>query len=375
MPLVSVVIPNWNGARLLPTCLDATLAQMPGDLEVIVADDGSTDESVEIVAERFPGVQLVRLPTNRGFTIAANAGIEASGGEFVALLNNDAEMEPRCLEELVRAIRGDSRLGMCAPKMVYYDEPKTINSAGHACNPDGVVVDIGRGQPDGPWFDQPREVLGACAGAALYRREMLEEIGLFDESLVMSFEDADLNWRAQWAGWRCRYVPTAVVKHREGSSRGIASRRSVLLGLRNTIILWVKDWPAASLLWHLQGIWRGLRRAMASLMFRGYGGVLPAVLLGVVCQMPTMLSRRRRIRRRRAVAAARFEQLVSSSPRETSLTPFDSGVRLGMVRLTQQACAGALSLLILLLVLGAATLVDLTERRADGRRRPPPAKR
>ena len=375
MPLVSVVIPNWNGARLLPTCLNAVLAQMPGDREVIVADDGSTDESVEILAERFPEVQVVRLPTNRGFAIAANAGIRASSGDFVFLLNNDAEMEPGCLGELVRAIGGDSRLGICATKMVYCDNPSLINSAGHACGPDGVVVDIGRGQPDGPLFSQSREVLGACAGAALYRRRMLDEIGLFDESFVMSFEDADLSWRAQWAGWRCRYVPTAVVRHREGSSRGIASRRSVALGLRNTVLVWAKDWPAMSLLRHLRDMWRGLRRAMASLMFRGYGGVLPAVLWGVVSQMPTMLSHRRRIRRRRAVAAARFEELVSGSSREIPLTPFDSGVRLGMVRLTQQACAGALSLLILLPVLGAAALVDLTETRADGRRRPPPAKR
>lgn len=374
-PLLSVVVLNWNGAHLLPVCLDSLRAQTVQGFELIVADNGSTDGSLELLADRYPEAQVIRFPGNMGFSMAVNAGIRAGRGEFAALLNNDTELDQRYLEELVGAIQSDERLGMCAPKMVYYDDPSLINSAGHACGPDGVVVDIGRGRPDGPWFGRPREVLGACAGAALYRRRMLEEIGLFDESFFISFEDADLNWRAQWAGWRCRYVPTAIVRHREGVSREIRSGRAVYLGLRNTIHVWVKDWPALSLLRHLAGIWRGLRRSMASLMFRGYGGVLPAVLWGVVSQMPVMLARRRRIRRTRTVPAARFEELVSGSSREIPLTPFDSGVRLGMVRLVQQACAGALSLLILLLVLSAAALVDLTEKRADGRRRPPPAKR
>jgi hypothetical protein len=369
MSSVSVVIPSWNGEHLLPACLDSIRAQTARDFEIIVSDDASTDGSAELVSQRYPEATLIRSPRNRGFAAAANAGVRASQGDFIFLLNNDVALDPRCLEELLRPIETDPGLGACAPKMVYYDNPSLINSAGHACGPDGVVVDIGRGQPDGAWFNRPREVLGACAGAALYRRRMLDEIGLFDESFVMSFEDADLSWRAQWAGWRCRYVPTAVVRHREGASRGIASKRSAVLGMRNTVHVWVKDWPSVSLLRHLRDMWRGLRRAMASLMFRGYGGVLPAVLWGVLSKMPAMLSRRRRIRQRRAVPVARFEELVSGPPQEVVLTPFDSGLRLGMVRLIQQARAGALSLLILLLVVGMAALTDVTEAMGSGRTR------
>jgi len=202
MPLLSVIVLNWDGAHLLPTCLESVRAQTLQDFGIIVADNGSTDGSLQLLADRYPEVRVIRFPGNMGFSIAVNAGIQASGGEFIALLNNDTELDPRYLEELVSAIRQDDQLGMCAPKMVYYDDPTIINSAGHACRPDGVVVDIGRGEPDGPWFGRPREVLGACAGAALYRRRMLEEIGLFDESFFISFEDADLDWRAQWAGWR-----------------------------------------------------------------------------------------------------------------------------------------------------------------------------
>ena len=369
MPAVSVVIPNWNGEHLLPVCLDSIRAQTMRDFEIIVCDDASTDGSVELVSQKYPEARVIRAPLNRGFAAAANAGVRASQGDFIFLLNNDVALDPRCLEELLGAIETDDGVGACAPKMIYYDNPSVINSAGHACGPDGVVVDIGRRQPDSDWFNLPREVLGACAGAAIYRRRMLDQIGLFDESFVMSFEDADLSWRAQWAGWRCRYVPTAVVRHREGASRGIASRWSVAFGLRNTVHVWVKDWPAVSLLRRLRDMWRGLRRAMASLVFRGYGGVLPAVLWGVVSRMPAMLSRRRGIRQRRAVPVARFEELVSGPPQEVVLKPFDSGLRLGVVRVIQQAYLGAFSLLILLLVVGMAAVTDVTEAIGSGRTR------
>ncbi len=321
MPKVSVVVLNWNGAHLLPDCLDSIRHQTFRDFEIIMPDNGSTDGSVELVNERYPEVNVVRFSKNFGFSRPVNEGIRRSRGEFIALLNNDTELDARYLEELVKAIAVDPGLGMCTPKMVYYDDPSLINSAGHACGPDGVVVDIGRGQPDAPWFNQPREILGACAGAALYRRKMLEEIGLFDRDFFISFEDADLNWRAQWAGWRARYVPTAVIKHREGVSREIRSKRAVFLGLRNTVHVWAKDWPLSSLLRHVLGLWRGLRTACSSLMRRGDGTVLPLALLGAFAQMPRMLSRRRAIRRRRAAPVARFEELLAMGARHTRRPP------------------------------------------------------
>jgi GT2 family glycosyltransferase len=323
MPAISVVVPNWNGAHLLPVCLDSLQAQTFGDVEVVVVDDGSTDESVTLVEERYPEVRVVRLSRNVGFCRAANAGLRASRGEFAALINNDTELEPRCLEELVAAMRADPGLGICAPKMVYYDDPGTINSAGHACGPDGVVVDIGRGQPDGEWFARPREVLGACAGAALYRRRMLDEIGLFDPDFVMSLEDADLSWRAQLAGWRARYVPAAVVKHREGASRGIGSRRAVLLGLRNTVHVWAKDWPLGALVRHLPALWMGWRAAGAAMVRRGQGDLLPAAAAGALAQMPRMLARRRVIQRRRALRRDGFEHLLALGERHTRRPPED----------------------------------------------------
>ncbi|MBN1460851.1 MAG: glycosyltransferase family 2 protein, partial [Armatimonadetes bacterium] len=198
-----------------------------------------------------------------------------------------------------------------------------INSAGHACRPDGVVVDIGRGQPDGGWFAHAREVLGVCAGAALYRRSMLEEIGLFDPDFFISFEDADLNWRAQWAGWRARYVPTAIIKHREGVSREIRSPRAVFLGLRNTAHVWAKDWPTSALLRRFPSLWRGWRKDTAALMRRGFGGTVVMATVASLFRLPRMLVRRRRILATRAVSSERFEALLHMGERHTQVPPED----------------------------------------------------
>ena len=322
-PAVSVVVLNWNGAHLLPACLDSVRGQTLDDLEIIMPDNGSTDGSLELVAERYPEVRVIRFPRNMGFCLAVNAGLRASRGEFVALLNNDTELDPRYLEELVSAMRADSGVGICAPKMVYHEDPGLINSAGHACRPEGVVVDIGRRERDGEWFDRPREVLGACAGAALYRRRMLEEVGLFDPDFFITYEDVDLNWRAQGAGWRARYVPSAVVKHREGVSRGIRSRRAAFLGRRNTAHVWTKDWPLGSLLRHLPAIWGGWRRSGLALVRQGRGDLLPAVVWGVLVQTPRMLSRRREIRRGRTAERGRFEELLARGERHTRRPPED----------------------------------------------------
>jgi hypothetical protein len=316
-PEISVVIPNWNGIHLLPTCLRSLHAQRFKDFEVIVSDDGSTDDSPDLIARDYPEVRLLRSPANRGFCQAANAGLRASRGRLVMLLNNDTEADPECLGELAAAMNSDKSLGICAAKLVYSDDPSLINAAGHACRPDGVVVDIGRGRPDGEWFSTPREVLGGSGGAVLYRRRMLDEIGLFDPAFITSVEDVDLDWRAQWAGWRAAYVPTAVVKHREGISREITGPRAIFLGLRNTAFVWVKDWPVPSLVRHFGDMWRGLCANTFSSIRRGYAGLLPAVVWSLLVHMPRMMSRRRRLRRSRRVPPARFEAMLALGAQQT----------------------------------------------------------
>jgi len=323
MPSISVALLNWNGAHLLPTCLDSLRSQTFRDFDIIMSDNGSSDGSLELIARHYPEVQVIRFPRNIGFCLAVNAGIRASRGEFIFTLNNDTKLDPRCLEELVRAMRSDPGIGICAPKMLYYDDPALINSAGHACAEDMVVVDIGRGDPDGEWFDRSREVLGACAGAALYRKAMLDHIGLFDPDFFISYEDIDLGWRAQWAGWRARYVPAAVVLHREGVTRQIRGRRSLFLAARNIVHVWTKNWPLRLLLKHLPAASRGWRRRVRLVVDCGQPDLVPALMWSLLAQTPRMLVRRCQIRRTRAVPSARLEELIALGRRHTRQPPED----------------------------------------------------
>ncbi|MBI2940622.1 MAG: glycosyltransferase family 2 protein [Chloroflexi bacterium] len=219
-PAVTVIVPNFNGARHLAVCLPSLHRQTHPDFATLVVDDASTDASRELVGHEFPGVQMIELPRNRGFVAAVNAGIRATASPIVALLNNDTEPEPRWLEELCRPLATDPTVGFCASKLLLFDRREVIHSAGDFYGFDGVPGNRGVWQTDRGQYDREEDVFGACGGAAAYRRAMLEQIGLFDEDLWMYCEDVDLSWRAQLAGWRCRFVPTARVYHRLSATGG-----------------------------------------------------------------------------------------------------------------------------------------------------------
>lgn len=244
-PLVSVIIPNWNGAALLPACLDSLRAQTYRRLEIIVVDNASTDNSAALVRERYPEVRLIVLPENRGLTGGVNAGIRAAQGEIIALLNNDAEAEPAWVEALVQALEAHPEAGSAASKMLLYDRRDVLNSAGDTYGLDGIPGNRGVWERDVGQYDADIEVFGACGGAAAYRRAMLEEIGLFDEELFMYCEDVDLAWRAQIAGYRCVFAPAARVYHRLSATGG-GALASFYTG-RNTLLVVAKDYPPALL--------------------------------------------------------------------------------------------------------------------------------
>lgn len=224
MPRVSVVIPVWNGETHLPACLEAIRRQTFRDLEVVAVDNGSTDASREILA-RFPEVRVLPLPENRGFAGGMNAGFRAARGEFLVGLNQDTRASPRFLAALVAAADSRPDAGMVASKMIYAQDGKTINSAGIVLWRDGSAVDRGCFEPDEGQYDRLEEVFGACGGGCLYKRAMLDEIGIYDEDFFAYFEDVDLAWRARLAGWRCVFAPEAVVYHKHGGSETQRRRR------------------------------------------------------------------------------------------------------------------------------------------------------
>lgn len=250
-PKVSVVIINWNGRRYLQDCLASLQAQTFTDFEVILVDNGSTDGSAEWMASRFPQVHLIRNKDNVGFAAGNNQAIRASQAEFIATLNNDTRVEPDWLAELTAVAEGDSMVGMCASKMLFADRPAMINSTGIDLDPVGIAWDRRGGEPDDRSEPEPVEVFGPCAGAALYRRAMLDQIGLFDESFFAYLEDVDLAWRARLAGWRCLYVPTARVYHVHSATAVEGSPfKNRLLG-RNKVWTIAKNYPASRLLLYL----------------------------------------------------------------------------------------------------------------------------
>jgi len=242
-PLISVVIPNWNGAHHLVACLDSLRGQTYPNFEVVLVDNGSTDESVSLVHAQYSDVRLLLLPHNRGFASAVNAGIRTAGGEIVALLNNDTEVDSRWLSALQSALQRHPQAGMAASKIMLFDRRDTFHSAGDGYGLDGIPINRGVWQHDSGQFDQEEMIFGACGGAAAYRRSMFAEIGLFDESLGSYCEDVDLNWRAQLAGWQCVYVPDAVVYHKVSATGG-GPIASYYVG-RNVLWVLARDYPTA----------------------------------------------------------------------------------------------------------------------------------
>lgn len=250
-PRVSVVVTNWNGRKWLSTCLGALAEQTYQNFDVLVVDNGSTDGSVEYLAETFPAVRVIANGSNLGFPAAVNQGIRASEGAYVVTLNNDTSADPGWLAALVDAAESDSRVGMCASKMLFSESPQIINSTGICIDRTAIAWDRLVGEWDDPAETEPVEVFGPCAGAALYRRQMLDEIGLFDDDFFIYLEDVDLAWRARLAGWRCLHVPAARILHHHSATMVEGSPfKNFLLG-RNKVWLVVKNYPLPSGLLYL----------------------------------------------------------------------------------------------------------------------------
>jgi len=219
-PRVAIIILNWNGKDYLKDCLPSVLNQDYGNFAAMLIDNGSSDGSVEFVKNSYSEVEIIALDKNYEFAKANNIAIKKAleeGAQFIALLNNDTKVEKNWLSELVKVMESNPKIGICASKMLKMDNSKILDSTGHVFI-DGIIRDRGSGELDKGQYDTKLGVVGGCAGAVLYRKEMLDEIGLFDEQFGFNYEDAELSWRAYKYGWKARYVPQAIVYHlRSGS--------------------------------------------------------------------------------------------------------------------------------------------------------------
>lgn len=322
-PAVSVIVPNLDGKVLIEACLTSLERQTFRDFEVIVVDNGSTDGSVEMVRARFPWVAaVVENPANLGFAKACNQGIAQARGEYVALLNNDTEAHPAWLAELVRVAEANPDAGMFATKTLAFRRRDVIDTAGHLMYPDGLNRGRGRLELDRGQYDQKLDVFFPSGAAALYRKRMLDEIGPFDECHFAYGDDTDIGLRGRLAGWKCLFVPAAIVYHKYSMTTGEYSPGKVFLVERNRIWIVWKYFPLKHLLaapfyslvryayqWYgavagqgAAGRFRERYSAWALV------GAVVKAYLSAFAAMPRVLGERRRLARLRKVTSAEIDR-------------------------------------------------------------------
>ena len=243
MPAVTVIIPNYNGKRFLAPCLDALQAQSTRDFEILVIDNGSEDGSVEFLREHYPGIRLIALPENTGFTGAVNTGAAASETEYILLLNNDTVPETRFVEELLRGIAARPKAFSCGSCMLTPDDPTILDGAGDLYSAFGWAFARGKGKK-AERYQKPVRVFSACAGAAIYRRALFMELGMLDPLHFAYLEDMDIGYRARIRGYENWYLPAARVIHVGSGTSGSAHNAfKVTHSSRNNVYMIYKNMP------------------------------------------------------------------------------------------------------------------------------------
>jgi len=246
MPAVSIIILNYDGIDVLPTCLRSVYDSKYPNFEVIVVDNGSTDQSVEVAEKEFPEAIIVRNGRNLGFSAGNNIGIARSGGEYVVLLNNDTVVHPDWLKELVKGaiqLKG----GFYQPKILLMEDSKIMNSAGNMIHLAGFGLCRGLGEPDTGQFEERVEI-GYASGACVFAsRRAIEEIGLLDPVYFAYNEDTDWGWRGRMFGWKSYYIPAAVIYHK-WSRFGSRSRLKFYYLERNRIATLIKNYSHRTLI-------------------------------------------------------------------------------------------------------------------------------
>jgi GT2 family glycosyltransferase len=306
---VAVAVLNWNGRRWLEGCLSALLANTGIKFQAWLVDNGSTDDSLTLVEQRFPWVKVLPLGVNLGFGAAYNRAAHVIPAPLLVLLNNDTIVQPGWLAPLVEDVRAHPEAAVVGAKLLYIDRPGIVNHAGGRLTPLGAAFDEGFGCPDGPRFNQPGTVGCATGAAMIVRRAALLEIGGFDERYFAYFEDADLCWRFWLRGWTARYQPASRVLHAYGGSTGAG--RFAAFRIRhcqtNRLQNMIKLLEARTLTWALPASVGYDALRIATALRAGRRGEAAAIVRGTRAfarLVPRLLPDRREIQRARVVSDA-----------------------------------------------------------------------
>jgi len=314
IPLFSVIIPNWNGLKFLEVCLNALRAQTYPHIEVIIADNASTDGSQEFIRNHYPEVILIDIGYNSGFTGACNAGMKAAKGDIISLLNNDTEVDKEWAEAIVEAFNRYPDVGTIASKMLLFDKRDHIHTTGDFFTVDGRAGNRGVWEKDAGQYNREEYVFSACGGSSAYRRTMLDEIGLLDDDFFFSLEDVDLGWRAQLAGWRCLYTPRAIVYHHLSATGGGVT--ASFYDGRNAIFVLVKNYPTP--LWRkyrwviIKNQWRGAWSALRAWRGKAARAKLRGILAGILA-LPKLRKKRIAIQKGRVISIEALEAMLTKT--------------------------------------------------------------
>jgi GT2 family glycosyltransferase len=311
---LTVTIANYNGRAMLAEMLASLARQTLAPAEVVVVDDCSEDDSIDYLQANWPQVRIVEQPERRGVTAALNACLAAAQTELVGLFNNDMELAPDCLAELVTVIERHPGIGSVTPKMLDFAERSLLDGAGDALSWRGGGRRRGHEQRDVGQYDEGEEVFGPCGGAALYWRSALDAVGGFDEAYFAYYEDIDWAFRAQLLGFRCRYVPSAVLYHRGSATlgRGMSDFNGYHLW-RNPVWLIAKCYPAGALLRHAPEILRGQAGNLYTAVRVGRLRTWVRAMRDALAGLPAALAKRRAIQRGRVVSLAELEAVAASA--------------------------------------------------------------
>jgi GT2 family glycosyltransferase len=298
-PFLSVIIVTWNSAKHLQRCLENLSIQKFSDFEIILVDNGSTDDSLNGIKSRWPSLVIreTYLYKNLGFAVANNVGARLARGKWLVLLNADAYPEPDWLEKLLKAADADTEYTAFSSRQIQFNAPEQLDGAGDAYHVSGLAWRNGYKLLSKTYGLEQKEIFSPCAAAALYSREEFLKVGGFDEDYFSYFEDVDLGFRLRLGGAKCLYVPEAVVYHVGSASTGKRSDFSVYYGYRNMIWTFVKNMPAPL-------IWVFLPLHIAAILFfaayltiRGQGKVIWKAIFDAVYGLPKMIEKRKTIQK------------------------------------------------------------------------------
>ncbi len=314
--MVSIIIPNYNGIEHLKICFDSLRNQSDREYKIILVDNDSKDDSVKFTEQNYPEVKILKLNSNTGFAKAVNEGIKYSQqyvkGEFILLLNNDTECDRNFLSEMIKGFKNNDT-GIVACKMInFYDRTK-IDDAGDFIKRKGSPYARGFEEKDLGQFDKKEYIFGACAGAAMYKQEVFDRIGLFDEDFFAYYEDVDFSFKAQLAGYKCYYNPSAVCYHKRGATTASKIGFQTMLCEKNLVALRIKNYPFSLLLTsfpffvivRIKRYYIFLTRYSFSLFMSALKGYFKGLL-----EVPKSLRKRSMIQKNRKVSIKYLESIL-----------------------------------------------------------------